>query len=223
MKTLIIAPHIDDELIGCYSVLRDFRDYGKNDQLDVVWLYDITTERLAEGKALAEYFGFNGSALFSTQALDIIKSSSYDQIYVPARQDWHTDHKVTNSQFRAYATHFYSVDMVNGVPLLEREAKEKKALLDDFYPSQSKLWATDASYYLFTSISNTDIQTSIKLRYEMFSVTVDPKYYSAAHAVILQNMAEFTEMNIKAFSKLVGVCPSGEITCEHISGKIFKI
>lgn len=223
MKTLILSPHIDDELIGCYSVLSSFRAGSKTDILDVMWLYETTEERLKEGHALADHFGFTGAMVFSAQVPELIIQNRYDKVYVPARQDWHIDHKTTNQLFRQYATNFYSVDMVNGVPLDDKEVLEKKTLLDQFYPSQAKLWEHDAKYYLFDAISDTDVTFYTKKRYGYFSLSFPYQYRQEVHAVVLKNISDFNAMKLSAFNKVVSVCPIGDVTYEHVNGCIYKI
>jgi LmbE family N-acetylglucosaminyl deacetylase len=223
MKTLILAPHVDDELIGCYQVLEDYRHGPKENDLDVIWLYETTEERLTEGHRLAEYFGFTGAAVFSAQVPELIYRGKYDKIYVPARQDWHIDHKMTNQLFREFATHFYSVDMVMGIPLSEKASNDKRVLLDTFYPSQAKLWEYDAKYYLFTAVYETDIHSYVRRRYGFFSITAPANYVEEINSIVLQNMDDFNKCQVKAFNKLVSVCLSGELRFDHINGCIFKI
>ena len=50
--TTILAPHVDDELIGCFTRLQ-------NRSIDhVIYFFELTPERKKEAKAAAEHFGF---------------------------------------------------------------------------------------------------------------------------------------------------------------------
>ena len=218
MKTLIIAPHIDDELIGCYPVLRDAK--AEDNDITVAWFYELTPERTAEGRALAGHMGFK------VLGCDINDSYSpanarvpYDRIYVPSRKDSHTDHKSLNAKYRSVATHFYSVDMVNARVLSSKDQADKKHLLR-FYKSQSSLWENDARYYLFDSISETDFDVRRRINFPAwyFSVIVPADSYDAAYSFIRGRLAIFRDLtDLKTFNELVGICgPVGRVTYENL-------
>lgn len=220
IKTLIIAPHVDDELIGCYPVLKRFMEYGKNDLLDVVWLYEASNDRLAEGRGAALFLGFRGFTCTPESLGLLITSNQYDQVYVPARQDWHADHKKANTLARQYATHFYSVDMFNGKPLAPADRDDKKRLLDQFYPSQKKLWANDAKYYLFSAISEVDYLIYETLIFQSVSITVLREYAYNVNDYVRYKMG--TDLQ-KAFNDIVALCPVGEVTLHINTGVTYKI
>ena len=143
-RILIVAPHPDDEVIGCYQTLHE-----KGSVVDVLYLHDTTPERMAEAQAASEYFGFN-------VANPEVKPWTYSSVYVPSRKDWHAQHKQAYRDYRKWATHFYSVDMVDGSPLSEENQRNKRKALDLLYPSQATLWERDHRYFLFESVTDKD-------------------------------------------------------------------
>lgn len=154
MRNLIVAPHIDDELIGCYSVLEK-----EGHKTDVLYLYDLSPERKAEAEHGSQILGF-GILNFFPRTKD-----TYSKIYVPSRHDWHAQHKEAYLSYRTKATHFYSVDMVGGKPLSTEDQERKKYLLDTIYPSQKALWERDHKYFLFESIATKDYAEYVTLEY----------------------------------------------------------
>lgn len=166
-KVIILAPHPDDELIGCYSLLESRTvDY-------VAYFNELTDSRKAEALRCAKQYEFTPLFIESaqdTEQLELLLAGSY--VFVPAITDEHPDHKALNSKYRsfpgAYATRFYSVDMGSGKTVLTEDQRGFKWLaLDTLYPSQQGLWATNASYYLFEHIRDCDLGTRQKLSFLM--------------------------------------------------------
>lgn len=148
MRVLIVAPHADDEVIGCWSIMS-----RPDIQLSVLYLYELTPVRIEEVRVLANAMVFE--PFFRPEDVDF---TSYAQVYVPSRKDWHAAHKEANRLYRKYATHFYSVDMEQGVTLPEPLATRKRGTLDAYYPSQRKLWDTNDKYWLFEDIQGRDFE-----------------------------------------------------------------
>jgi hypothetical protein len=143
---LILAPHADDEVIGCWSVLLD-----PEVTVSVVYFFELTDERKAEALVCCASFGFDLEfADFNTYEIP----DGYHEVYVPSRKDWHADHKMVNAKYRNKATKFYSVDMACGKLVQVPRAKQK--LLNDIYPSQASLWENNDKYWLFEDIQETD-------------------------------------------------------------------
>lgn len=203
MKTLIIAPHVDDETLGCWSVLND-----KSREITVAWLYELTPKRRAEALSIhrVTHTMFDGAGL--TEAF----LKSFDEVYVPSRRDWHAAHKSTNARFRKWATHFYSVDMKQGVYLGEEMARLKHICLNTWFPSQASLWEADAKYYLFEDIQRRDYDAYSIIEAEDFKVTVPEEHLTEAQVVMAKRRAGVPLRVL--FETLLQSIPSGRVRLE---------
>lgn len=147
----IIAPHCDDELIGCFRLLK------KNKVRRVVYCKELTNERILEAKQCAVTYGFE--PVFGLE--EILESdgqpsaiSRKEIFYVPHASDSHPDHKELNNWAFGLRNPvmYYSVDMssaLNYDVLDLEEREEKKLALLDLYPSQRFLLASNEKYHLF--------------------------------------------------------------------------
>lgn len=147
---VIFAPHIDDEVIGCFRFLLD-------NLVDTVYFfYECTDIRKQEAINLSKEFGFN--CVFDC----IIESPIVpcDKIIlVPNCRDHHEHHRAVNKLSRCYKNtlKFYSVDMNVRKDVLPFEVRYKKqSTLNTFYPSQASL-LSDEKYHLFESIVDDDL------------------------------------------------------------------
>ena len=163
-KIAIIAPHIDDELIGCFSVIKD--SWYTGTPVDIYWLSSDGPSGIRTREAENALEGYSSSTRTVNGYFGVpskFQSVRYSRIYVPAVTDNHVDHKKANAEFRKYATHFYSTNLEGGDVL--QDFNTKKKLLDTFYPSQKSLWDSNASFYLFEKIRTWDIQVIRKYNF----------------------------------------------------------
>lgn len=98
---LVVAPHPDDELIGCFEVLKM---YGNNADIYYTGLtgYDISDKnrmiRSEELKCFSQLFQNN---LFEDQPgnqiilHELLKQKKYSYIFIPSFVDWHWEHRST--------------------------------------------------------------------------------------------------------------------------------
>lgn len=157
---IILAPHIDDELIGCYSILDDVDE--------VIYFFDYKYEhkdRVHEALNLKKLYNYK--ITFSDVYKIKERDFSEDVLYVPSSKDHHEHHKLINKisyELNAKEVNYYSIDM-NRKPKLVSNYNRKKELLYLMYPSQKKLFDTDDKYFLFEDIHRNDFEI-----YETFNV-----------------------------------------------------
>lgn len=144
MKTVIIAPHADDEIIGCFEVLV---------RVKALVLFPTETEYM-DAQGSSELLGFERGIL-TGQGLFKLKDSPGTSIFFPdPTTELHPLHKrfgyagVTLLQ-QGCNVFFYSTNM--NAPYL-REVKtpeKKKEMLDTAYPKKRALWEFEHKYFLF--------------------------------------------------------------------------
>ena len=160
-RVLIIAPHVDDEMIGCYSLLTNHKH-----KLDVAYLYEVDETRHNEAIQASQLFDFTPLFVTVQQLKDHLQAHDYDACVLPAPTDNHRDHKYVFQTFCKWCTHVYEVDMHTCTPALP----DKRKWLDYVYKSQQSLWHTNASYCLFESIKRFD---SIYVEYTQKTTCID--------------------------------------------------
>ena len=123
-RVVVLAPHMDDEVIGCAgSLLKHFAD---GDHITVVYMTDSSKGlpgkplnkemrmiRTEESEQSGEILGVNNRVYLeiedgSTQPWDVytdrlravIKETKPDLLYLPWHLDLHPDHKKTNALFK---------------------------------------------------------------------------------------------------------------------------
>ena len=169
---VVIAPHCDDEVIGCYTALME------SNSSVVIFLYEVDAVRKQEATKSAAFFGF--TPLFPKSLKDALTYVSTlrknVEVLIPSRTDAHKDHKTANRLFMPYATGFYSVDMVTANPLSSTTQTKKRLALDTCYTSQSELWNNNAKYYLFE-----DIQLKDWVAYDSVVVAVNKVEYTISY------------------------------------------
>lgn len=168
-ELVIVAPHPDDELIGCFSLLRS----GQVNH--VIYYHDLTEERKAETRACAEYYGFEPH--YQIEPPVAITLFEHALFVLPSIKDSHRDHQKLNQSFRTLLgpdrRRFYSTNLDalrTKTPLEPKDRDMKRQALDQLYPSQIGLWSGDASYYLFEHVVAYDYSI-----YQTFYLSTFPK------------------------------------------------
>jgi hypothetical protein len=163
---IVVAPHPDDELIGCFSLLH------KREATEVWYVFDHSIDnrsRMREALRCADTFNFKPIFLDGIQdLLEYAEKLTQKRLVIPSIHDSHPQHRLVNQICRKYACMFYSVDLeyAKGKKVLEPfQALEKKLYLDDIYSGQKSLWGANASYYLFENLSLRDYTKSSTARY----------------------------------------------------------
>lgn len=173
----IFAPHIDDEMIGCWSVLK----YGQVDK--VYYFNDLESHRVDEAIRASVQFGFEAVFVdnyeYDKEEWDrIIREDVKGQILlIPSIKDAHPDHKKLNAYGKTFPNKkfYYSVDMNHKFEVLSEKDRENKLhALKKYYPSQTALFDSDAKYHLFESIKSTDTRKTIWVTFQKEGIHAYP-------------------------------------------------
>ncbi|MGK0674340.1 MAG: PIG-L family deacetylase [Halothiobacillaceae bacterium] len=106
-RVVVLAPHIDDETIGCGGVMAKHAALG--DRVAVLTFADCTPERIAEGRAAGRILGVQrqdflpypaktlmDQADLPRQLADFLAAEAPDVVYTPGLFDRHVDHLSVN-------------------------------------------------------------------------------------------------------------------------------
>lgn len=145
MKTIILAPHSDDELLNCYSILQEG---------NVSRVYYHKVDSMPGAYECAKHFKFEPIFHLPEQK-DLVDC----MVYIPHKDDLHPDHKFVNQYAKRAFTKgklmFYTTDRNVSFKLLPKEwVEEKRRLLNQFYPSKRLLWDNDEKYLLFEGFTD---------------------------------------------------------------------
>lgn len=156
MRTLIIAPHPDDEIIGCLKVLAQHAASGAGSLALCVYYADYKAGDLGPERAAKE-FKFKivreiydtGSAIYACGPPDrIFAPDPYFETH-PQHRYWGKFAEDILRSGRAAEVIFYSTNMRAPYIFEVLDSKAKRLALDTCYPEKSDLWRYDHRYFLF--------------------------------------------------------------------------
>lgn len=161
MNSIILAPHPDDEIIGCYSVMKRHKTQGGN--LSVVMLRVGSVLREKESRIFAQNFPFHICYRTLEGMRKLMKGMKNPNgvveqtiIYAPDPIfETHPDHRavgmIAEELLREENKNviFYSVNMRAPYVFPIQRSYDKEFLLSQAYPTQRKLWENDSRYFLF--------------------------------------------------------------------------
>jgi len=148
-ETVIIAPHPDDEIIGCYDILsNEFHNPI------IVYTSEIAKERQEETRKLREVFPNIKIQMYCYNIPPNLLNNSNTFYFPHPTYELHPDHRMQGSIGENLARQgidviFYSTNM--NAPFIHEVTtpNEKLRILNEIYPSQSDLWKYDHKYFLF--------------------------------------------------------------------------
>jgi hypothetical protein len=150
---IILAPHLDDEVIGCFSVLMEAER--------VIYFHRDYREEAIKNNI--KYYAWEDHK-------DELTFKDTDTIYIPSKYDYHPLHRKVRQIGLTLPGKkmFYSVEM--NTPWLEEEEhpEDKRAFFEHRYPGEWETISKNDKYFLFKSIKPYDdiIWASVRFRKE---------------------------------------------------------
>jgi hypothetical protein len=146
-ETIIVAPHPDDELIGCYEILK------KSDPPIIIYGGNTQPNRREEIKNIQKFFTIKVQLFQNSIPTHLINPDN--TFYFPNHVDeMHPEHRAWGFQGESLARQgmnviFYTTEMNVPYKHLVEDPKDKKMYLESCYPSQADLWKYEYKYFLF--------------------------------------------------------------------------
>jgi len=178
-KIIVLAPHIDDEVIGCFSVLDEVTD--------VYYFNECTDERINEAHLARTSGGWNYNMHFDTSEVDF---TGVVKVYTPSCFDLHKDHRSLNAYAKLkqqeynFELVFYSIDMNRQPTFLQEKSVKKKVVLDNF--SSQKLIQNDDKYHLFEDLHENDTVEWFKYKTDNFDIKITEQLSTRLMHIIKQ-------------------------------------
>jgi hypothetical protein len=146
-QTVIIAPHPDDEIIGCYEILNS------SENPIIIYSGNTDVKRRNEAMKLKEYINIKAQIFLMSVPPNLINENSVFYFPDPVYETHpiHRQYGMMGEQFarEGFDVTFYTTNM--NAPYIHESTlvKEKEELLNNVYPSQKSLWEYDKKYVLF--------------------------------------------------------------------------
>jgi hypothetical protein len=148
-ETIIIAPHPDDEIIGCYEILTD-------NSIRTIVIHDVVIDFDRQVEAMKLRDNSNVKSIMFQHSLPTNLLSKSNTYYFPNPiYETHPKHREKGNVGEAllrsgFNVIFYSTEM-NSPAKFECSTPDKKLeLLNLIYPSQKSLWEYEHKFFLFS-------------------------------------------------------------------------
>jgi len=146
-EIFIIAPHPDDEVIGCYEILK------KHNPIIIYTARDIPNDRREQARKLRDHFDIKGQFFLSTIPSNFLHNSNMFFFPHPVYET-HFEHRmqgmVGEQLLRAGNPNIYFYITEMNAPFKFEADSEKKEMLDKCYPDQASMWKYEHKYFLFS-------------------------------------------------------------------------
>jgi len=145
----IIAPHPDDEIIGCYEIINN-----PANSIAIMYPGEVEQRRKEEALKLREHRGNVSIQMFQLSIPPPMLTDPNITFYFPDPiYEVHPEHRawgfVGEGMARGgYDVVFYST-LMNTPYIHEADNEYKETLLDLVYPSQKSLWKYEKKFILF--------------------------------------------------------------------------
>lgn len=157
---IIIAPHPDDEIIGCYEVLKNFRP------VIIYTSRDIPNERREYALKIKKFFDIKAQFFLSTIPSNFLDPTNTFFFPHPIYES-HFEHRLQGMVGEQLLRggnkniYFYSTEMNVPFKFECKNAADKKTMLNTCYPDQASMWEYEHKYFLFSGYDKwiTDISS----------------------------------------------------------------
>jgi hypothetical protein len=147
LDTIIVAPHPDDEIIGCYEIV-------KNKKPIIIYTEETAEERKAEALSLKEHVEIKAHFFVRTipSHLILMENEFYFPDVIYETHPAHREKGFFGEQLarKGFNVIFYTTEMNAPYKHEVKDSKEKEELLNKVYPSQADLWKYEKKYILFS-------------------------------------------------------------------------
>lgn len=149
VSTIIVAPHPDDEIIGCFEQVRN-----PANSLVIIYSGDTHAERRETVLKLKEKINHVKLQLFQQTVPQTFLSMTNKYFFPDPIYETHPKHREwgmlgENLARNGFDVTFYNTNM--NAPYIHEvnNPEDKKYLLNQVYEDQKSLWEYDHKYFLF--------------------------------------------------------------------------
>lgn len=145
---VIVAPHPDDELIGCFEILNQSRSSI------IIYPSNTSSNRKRETENLVRCFQIK-TLLFENKIPDSLLGKNLTFYFPDPIHEYQPDHREFGAIGESLARHdgenviFYSVNMMAPYIHKVKFPTVKEDYLNKIYPSQKDLWKYEKKYVLY--------------------------------------------------------------------------
>jgi len=148
-NTIIVAPHPDDEIIGCFEQLRN-----PFNSLVLIYSGDTDADRRETVLELKKQLDQIKIQLFQNSIPPTFLNNENVFFFPDPIYETHPKHREWGNMGESMArqgfkVNFYNTNMTAPYIHEVNNPEDKKYLLDKVYPDQKSLWEFDHKYFLF--------------------------------------------------------------------------